>query len=74
MSRLPRVTARQALAALERAGFNIVRTSGSHHHLSKRGHPGIVTVPLHGGTLEAGLLRSILRQAGLTPEEFAKLL
>ena len=74
MSRLPRVTAREALAAMERAGFKIVRASGSHHHLSKRGHPGIVTVPLHGGTLEVGLLHSILRQAGLTPEEFQALL
>lgn len=33
-----------------------------------------MTVPMHGGTLEIGLRHSILRQAGLTVEEFIALL
>jgi predicted RNA binding protein YcfA (HicA-like mRNA interferase family) len=33
MTPLPQVTARQMLAALERAGFTIRRSKGSHHYL-----------------------------------------
>jgi predicted RNA binding protein YcfA (HicA-like mRNA interferase family) len=73
---LPAVNARQVLVALRRAGFVVDRISGSHHMLV---HPGdarrTVTVPFHGArSLRLGTLRSIIRQAGLTVEEFRRLL
>ena len=75
MRRLPRITGQQALAALKRAGFVVVRTTGSHRHPQRGNEPVIATVPVHAGkVLKPGTLRSILRQAGLTVEEFTALL
>ncbi len=68
------LNARQVMAALERAGFQMMRQKGSHVRLR---HPDgrVVTVPDHGGQdIGRGLLRKILRDADLTPDEFAELL
>lgn len=72
MPKLPVVTARQLLRALEKAGFYQVRQRGSHVQL-KKGNL-LVTVPIHGGDLTPGTLHSILRQARLTVEELLPLL
>jgi predicted RNA binding protein YcfA (HicA-like mRNA interferase family) len=69
------VKARETIAALRRAGFEVMRTDGSHtfmlHHQRKRS----AVVPEHGGRdLAVGTLHSILKQAGLTVEEFIGLL
>lgn len=60
------------IRALERVGFYIHRTSGSHYILKKEGLR--VTVPYHGKDLKPGTLKSIIEQAGLTVEEFLSLL
>ncbi len=67
MPKLPRVSGREAVRALERLGFRQIRRRGSHVVL-KKGKTGCV-VPLHSD-LAAGTLRGILKQAGVTPEEF----
>jgi len=73
--RLPSVTAREAIRALERAGFVVSRTSGSHCRLVHRADPARkVTVPVHTGDVPRGTLRSIIAQAGLTLGEFIALL
>lgn len=72
MPKLPVVKPRQVIAALERAGFVQVRQRRSHLRL-KRGNLS-VTVPIHPGDLSPNVLRSILRQAHMTPEEFLNLL
>jgi predicted RNA binding protein YcfA (HicA-like mRNA interferase family) len=74
--RLPAVTGRQTVRALERAGFVLARIKGSHHVMEHPQHPmRTTTVPLHGTkTLRKGTLRSILNQAGLTVDEFLDLL
>jgi predicted RNA binding protein YcfA (HicA-like mRNA interferase family) len=72
MPKLPVVKPRQVIAALERAGFVQVRQRGSHLRL-KRGNLS-VTVPIHPGDLSPNVLRSILRQAHMTLEEFLNLL
>ena len=73
--RLPSITAREAIRALERAGFVMSRTSGSHCRLVHRADPARkVTVPVHTGDLPRGTLRSIITQAGLTLAEFIALL
>jgi predicted RNA binding protein YcfA (HicA-like mRNA interferase family) len=73
--RLPVVTARDVIRALGRAGFVVARTSGSHCRLIHQTDPARkVTVPVHGGDLKRGTLRSIIAQAGLTVAEFSALL
>ncbi len=73
--RLPALTARQVVRALERGGFQIARTSGSHCRLIHSTDPGRkITVPVHTGDLKRGTLRGIIAQAGFTVEEFLTLL
>jgi predicted RNA binding protein YcfA (HicA-like mRNA interferase family) len=73
--RLPAITAREAVRALERAGFVVSRTSGSHCRLVHASDPARkVTVPIHAGDLKRGTLRGIIAQAGLTLAEFIALL
>ena len=74
MSRLRSLRAAEVLAALARAGFQQVRQEGSHIRLR---HPDgrTVTVPAHGPhDIGRGLLRKILRDAEITPDEFLELL
>ncbi len=74
MSRLRRVTGRQALKALQRAGFVIIRTKGSHHFVR---HPDgrATVVPIHAGeTLGPGLFNQILNDAEIERDDFNKLL
>ncbi len=74
MTRLPRITARELIAALGRIGFVIARTKGSHHFLQ---HPDgrVTVVPVHAGeTLGPGLLNRILSEVGITREELIELL
>jgi predicted RNA binding protein YcfA (HicA-like mRNA interferase family) len=74
--RLPSLTARKVLQALDRAGFVQSRTSGSHVRLVKANDQmHAVTVPLHGGKdLRRSTVRSIIKQTGLTVERFLELL
>jgi predicted RNA binding protein YcfA (HicA-like mRNA interferase family) len=73
--RLPAVTPRKVMRALERAGFVCIRVSGSHHIYEHPARPDeIVPVPRHDRDLKRGTLQSILRLAGLTRDEFLKLL
>jgi predicted RNA binding protein YcfA (HicA-like mRNA interferase family) len=75
MSRLPQVTARKLLAALQRGGFVVDRVKGSHHFLRHKDDPARRTViALHSGDIPQGTLRDILRQAGLSRDAFLKLL
>jgi len=71
MPRLPALRATQVVRALENAGFHRVRQKGSHLQL-RRGNL-LVTVPMHRGDLKTGTLRSIIRQARMSVEEFADL-
>lgn len=74
--RLPSLTFRDVIQALLSAGFFIARSSGSHHYLIHGEDPRRRTVvPVHGGRdLPRGLTRAIIRQSGLSVEEFLKLL
>lgn len=73
--KLPIVSGEETIKALCKAGFKVVRRKGSHVRLEKKTEKGTikVTVPLHP-TLKKGTLRIILKQAGLSIEEFVKLL
>jgi len=72
VSRLPRISGRECVRALEKAGFFIRRQEGSHIIL-RRGEPfAQVVVPDHK-ELDRGTLRAIIRQSGLTVEGFVAL-
>jgi predicted RNA binding protein YcfA (HicA-like mRNA interferase family) len=58
---------------LEKAGFQVVSTRGSHCKLRHLSASRIVIVPLHD-EVRPGTLASILRQAGLTVDELRDLL
>ncbi len=74
MARLPRVTAGEAIRVVEKVGFTLSRQSGS-HRIYHNAQGQRVTIPFHAGkTLHPKVLKSILRDAGLTVEEFRKLL
>lgn len=73
--RLPRPSGRDVIAALGRGGFEVSHIRGSHHYLRKPGRSSLVVVPVHGNrTLPIGTLRSIIRQSGLSEDEFRELL
>lgn len=74
MSRLPTVTARELVAALKRAGFLEDGQRGSHLRLWHPERKLVTTVPIHPGELPRPLVSGILKQAGLTNEDFRELL
>ena len=68
--RIPMLKARDIMRVLRSLGFMAIRQSGSHIFFQ---HPDDRTtlVPRHGGEdIGRGLLRQILREAELTPEQF----
>jgi predicted RNA binding protein YcfA (HicA-like mRNA interferase family) len=71
MPELPLVSGPEARKALERLGFAFLRQHGS-HAIMRRGSQGCV-VPMHR-EIKRGTLRGVLRQAGVTPEEFKAVL
>ena len=68
------MTAREVISTLKRLGFVIRRRSGSHIRLVHREREDAgVTVSVHGGSDVSDMnLASILRQAGVTREEFER--
>ena len=71
--RLPALRPQQVVRALERAGWQVHRQRGSHVSMHKEGVSFLLTVPLHGRDLPRGTLRDIIKDAGLTVEEFLEL-
>lgn len=75
MPKLPRVTGINTIKALEKLGFIKTRQKGSHVIMKKylndneNSQRGCV-VPLHRKTIAVGTLKSILRQADISIEEF----
>lgn len=69
MPKLPGVDHLDAIRALEKAGFRIVRQSG---HTVMTDGQRIVTIPRHN-PVNAFTMGGIVRDAGLSIEEFRKL-
>ena len=72
MPKLPVLSADKVINALKRAGFRIVRQSGSHIHLWNDEDRTLVTVPNHS-ELAKGTLNSIIKQSKMARDEFLKL-
>lgn len=74
MAKIPQVSGRQAIKAFQKLGYEVARQKGSHirlYYFSSEKDP--LTIPLHK-RLGKGLVRKLLRDAGISVEEFIKLL
>jgi len=73
--KLSNLKPREIIRALEKAGYYIHETGGSHVQLKHSSRPGRITVPYHERfDLPKHIVKSIIRQAGLTNKEFFDLL
>lgn len=73
MSKLPIVSGGELVKALEKVGYELDRQRGSHMVLRQAAPPfRRITVPDHR-EIAKGTLRAIIRQSGLTVEEFLRL-
>ena len=74
-SGLPVVSGREAIRVFEQLGYSVVRQRGSHIRLRHATDPSRkpLTIPDHR-TLKPGLLRHLMRDAEVDPEEFRRLL
>ena len=72
MTRLPVLSGREVVKALSRIGYYVRDQRGSHVHLRHPTRPPL-TIPAHK-EVARGTLRAIIREAGLTVEEFLRLL
>jgi predicted RNA binding protein YcfA (HicA-like mRNA interferase family) len=72
MAKLPVISGAQAVRRFQRAGWRMDRRKGSHVVLLKHGHVASLSVPQHK-ELAPGTLRALIREAGMTVEEFERL-
>lgn len=73
--RLPSLRPRDVIRALERAGFLVDHIHGSHHYLKHPDRPTLlVVVPYHPRDIKRGLLHAIIKQTGMTVQEFLEFL
>ncbi len=74
-SQVPRITGSDAIKAFGKHGYTLDRIRGSHHILKHPTRRERLSIPVHAGqTVGIGLLRSQIKAAGLTLEEFVALL
>ena len=71
MPKPPIVSGRDAVKTLERLGFTYIRQKGSHAVLRRVGTDGVrgCVVPMHS-EIQPGTLRGVLKQAGVSIEDF----
>ena len=69
MASIPVVTGREAVKVFESLGWEVARQRGSHIILVRDGDLETLSVPDHREVAK-GTLRSLIRSAGITPDEF----
>ena len=74
MPRLPAVTPRQAVRALELCGWEFDRSKGSHRVFRHPDHRHRIVVPMHARDLARGTLHQIVEASGVSRQEFMRLL
>ncbi len=70
---LPVLRPAEVVAMLRRAGFEQIRQSGSHLFLKHQVSGRYTTVAMHNKDMRKSMLRRVLREAGLSDEEFLRL-
>jgi len=73
MPPLPTLRPKEAVAAFERLGWQVVRRRGSHIVMCKPGDVATLSVPDHDQVAK-GTLRALIRSANLTVAEFLEAL
>jgi len=74
MTKLPRIKGQELVAALRRAGFEVIRVKVSHRFL-RHSDGRCTVVPVHRGeTIGPGLMSKILRDCEMTRDELLELL
>lgn len=73
MTKLPVLSGQDCIKVLAKAGFAVHHQKGSHIVLRRENPRAMVVVPNHR-ELDRGTLRAIVRQAGLSLEDFLKLM
>lgn len=71
--KLPTIKPRKVIRKLQQAGFIVDRQRGSHAVLFNKQNKKFVVVAYHNKDLKKGTIKNIIKQAGLTIEEFNKL-
>ena len=72
MPKVPALTPTRVIRVLEKAGFRFLRQKGSHQIFVKSAR--LIVIPHHNQDLRKGTLHHIIRQSGLSVEEFLDLL
>ena len=73
MPPIPLARPREVIRAFEKLGWRVVRQKGSHIMLSKTGQVATLSVPDHP-LVARGTLRALIARAGLTVDEFLRVL
>ncbi|AKB32035.1 hypothetical protein MSSIH_1345 [Methanosarcina siciliae HI350] len=75
MPKLPTPSVLEVIKALNNQGFQVISQKGSHIKMKKKAPDKtfVVIIPDHP-EIPAGTLKSIIRQAGMTDDEFINLL
>jgi len=73
MSRLPVLDWRKVVKVFEKVGWRHDRTRGSHYIMVRPEKEGLLSIPMHS-PLKRGTLHKLIKQSGLTIEEFLQLL
>lgn len=72
--KLPAITPRQLIRALERQGWQLDRVRGSHYIMAHPDRDQVVPVPHHNRDIKSGTLSGILSSTGISRERLRKLL
>lgn len=72
--KIPQIRPKELIKILEKSGFELRRQTGSHAVFRHPETKNMAIVPVHAKDIKRGLLFGILRQAGISQEEFLKLL
>jgi predicted RNA binding protein YcfA (HicA-like mRNA interferase family) len=71
MSRLGSYTGQEVVKAFQKAGWRITRQRSSHVILEKEGQEATLSVPVHKGrNVKRGTLRDLIRDAGMSVDQF----
>jgi predicted RNA binding protein YcfA (HicA-like mRNA interferase family) len=69
MPALPVLSGRKAVRAFEKLGWQVARQRGSHIIMVREGEIATLSIPNHKEVAK-GTLRSLIRSAGITVDEF----
>jgi predicted RNA binding protein YcfA (HicA-like mRNA interferase family) len=73
MAKLPSIPWTEVVRAFAKVGWQHNRTRSSHYIMTRPGRPGLLSVPMHK-PVKCGTLGKLIRQAGLSVDEFIDLL